>query len=140
MGEAMIRHGEPADFEPAVAVWLAANSARRKAETRSRAGSAGPRSREQSRSVLLVARCRRCGGHGPRTQGLADDGAGPPEGTLPRLDGLRCSRLLGHRPRRGLVAACSWRRGRGAMTKCSCGPIRQRARQTTLRGARIRAQ
>jgi ribosomal protein S18 acetylase RimI-like enzyme len=29
MGDAEIRHGKPADVEPAVAVWLAANTARR---------------------------------------------------------------------------------------------------------------
>ena len=33
MGDLIIRRGEPADVEPAVAVWLAANSARRKGLT-----------------------------------------------------------------------------------------------------------
>ena len=80
MGDPIIRRGEPADVEPAVAVWLAANSARRKGLT------PGPEQAARARghvsnpeAFLLVA--EEAGdvvGMALGTQGLADDGAGPP--------------------------------------------------------------
>jgi len=77
MGDAVIRHGEAADVEPAVAVWLAANSARR--------GGLPPRP-ERARghvsnpgAFLLVADdAGEVVGMALGVQGLADDGAGPP--------------------------------------------------------------
>jgi len=80
MGDAVIRRGRPEDFEPAVAVWIAANTARRR----------GPRTRpeqeERARghvgdpeAFLFVADDAGCVvGMALGTQGLADDGAGPP--------------------------------------------------------------
>lgn len=76
----MIRHGEPADVEPAVAVWLAANSARREGLP------PRPEQKERARShvsksgaFLLVADdAGDVVGMALGTQGLADDGAGPP--------------------------------------------------------------
>jgi ribosomal protein S18 acetylase RimI-like enzyme len=79
MGELIIRRGEP-DVEPAVAVWLAANSARRKGLT-PRAEQA-PRARDHvsnPEAFLLVADdAGDVVGMALGMQGLADDGAGPP--------------------------------------------------------------
>jgi ribosomal protein S18 acetylase RimI-like enzyme len=80
MGEGMIRRGRPADVEPAVAVWLAANTARR--------GGPPPRPEQEERArghvsnpeaFLLVADdAGDVVGMALGMQGLADDGAGPP--------------------------------------------------------------
>jgi ribosomal protein S18 acetylase RimI-like enzyme len=80
MGDAAIRHGRPEDVEPAVAVWLAANTARR--------GGPLPRSEQEERArahvsnpdaFLLVADdAGYVVGMALGMQGLADDGAGPP--------------------------------------------------------------
>lgn len=79
MDEVVIRPGEPADVEPAVAVWLAANSARR--------GGSPPRPDQQARArahvggpgaFLLVADAGEVVGMALGEQALADDGAGPP--------------------------------------------------------------
>jgi len=80
MNEAVIRRGEPADVGPAVAVWLAANSARR--------GGSIPRPDQQARArahvgnpgaFLLVADdAGEVVGMAVGEQALADDGAGPP--------------------------------------------------------------
>jgi len=80
MGEAMIRHGEPADFEPAVAVWLAANSARRKDLKPGAEQAARARGHVNNpEAFLLVAEdAGDVVGMALGTQGLADDGAGPP--------------------------------------------------------------
>ena len=80
MGDLIIRRGEPADVEPAVAVWLAANSARRKGLTPGAEQAARARGHVSSpEAFLLVA--EEAGdvvGMALGTQGLADDGAGPP--------------------------------------------------------------
>jgi ribosomal protein S18 acetylase RimI-like enzyme len=80
MGEAVIRHGEPADFEPAVAVWLAANSARRKGLKPGAKQAARARGHVNNpEAFLLVAEdAGDVVGMALGTQGLADDGAGPP--------------------------------------------------------------
>ena len=80
MGEAVIRHGEPADFEPAVAVWLAANSARRKGLKPGAEQAARARGHVSNpEAFLLVAEdAGDVVGMALGTQGLADDGAGPP--------------------------------------------------------------
>jgi ribosomal protein S18 acetylase RimI-like enzyme len=80
MGEAVIRHGGPADVEPAVAVWLAANRARREGlpprpgqEARARSHVSNPG------AFLLVADdAGKVVGMALGTQALADDGFGPP--------------------------------------------------------------
>ena len=80
MGDVVIRRGGPEDVEPAVAVWLAANTARRdglplRPEQEERA-------REQVRksdAFLLVADAAGdVVGMALGMQGLSDDGAGPP--------------------------------------------------------------
>jgi ribosomal protein S18 acetylase RimI-like enzyme len=78
--ETLIRHGEPADVEPAVAVWLAANAARR--------GGLRPRPEQEARAgghvgnpgaFLLVAEdAGEVEGMVLGEQSLSDDGAGPP--------------------------------------------------------------
>ena len=80
MGQAVIRHGEPADFEPAVAVWLAANSARRKGLKPGAKQAARARGHVNNpEAFLLVAEdAGDVVGMALGTQGLADDGAGPP--------------------------------------------------------------
>ena len=80
MGQAVIRHGEPADFEPAVAVWLAANSARRKGLKPGDKQAARARGHVNNpEAFLLVAEdAGDVVGMALGTQGLADDGAGPP--------------------------------------------------------------
>ncbi len=80
MGDAVIRHGGPADVEPAVAVWLAANSARREGlpplpeqEARARGHVSNPG------AFLLVADdAGEVVGMALGVQGLSNDGAGPP--------------------------------------------------------------
>lgn len=80
MGDAVIRHGGPADVEPAVAVWLAANSARREGlpplpeqEARARGHVSSPG------AFLLVADdAGEVVGMALGMQGLSNDGAGPP--------------------------------------------------------------
>jgi ribosomal protein S18 acetylase RimI-like enzyme len=74
-----IRPTEPGDVEPAIAVWRAANTARRGGrpvsafeERRVRGAVAKPD------AFLLVADDRGVVGVGLGVQGLADDGAGPP--------------------------------------------------------------
>jgi ribosomal protein S18 acetylase RimI-like enzyme len=84
MGEAMIRRGEPADVEPAVAVWFAANQSRR--------GGLPPRPEQEARArghvgipgaFLFVAEdAGGIVGMALGEQALSDDGAGPP------VDGL----------------------------------------------------
>lgn len=80
MGDLIIRRGEPADVEPAVAVWLAANSARRKGLTPGAEQAAQARGHVSNpEAFLLVA--EEAGdlvGMALGTQGLADDGDGPP--------------------------------------------------------------
>ena len=80
MGEAVIRHGEPADFEPAVAVWLAAHRARRQGSTPAAEQATQVRHRvSDPGAFLLVAKVAGdVVGMALGTQGLADDGAGPP--------------------------------------------------------------
>jgi ribosomal protein S18 acetylase RimI-like enzyme len=78
--DTLIRQGEPADVEPAVAVWLAATAARREGST--------PRAEQAARArghvsnpeaFLLVAEdAGDVVGMALGMQGLADDGAGPP--------------------------------------------------------------
>ena len=80
MCETLIRHGEPADVEPAVAVWLAASAARR--------GGLRPRPEQEARArghvgnpgaFLLVAEdAGEVVGMVLGEQALSDDGAGPP--------------------------------------------------------------
>jgi ribosomal protein S18 acetylase RimI-like enzyme len=80
MGDAEIRHGKPADVEPAVAVWLAANTARR--------GGPPPQPGQEARvrghvsnpdAFLLVADdAGEVVGMALGEQALSDDGAGPP--------------------------------------------------------------
>ena len=80
MGDAVIRHGGPADREPAVAVWLAANSARREGlpprpeqEARARGHVSNPW------AFLFVADdAGEVVGMALGVQGLFNDGAGPP--------------------------------------------------------------
>jgi ribosomal protein S18 acetylase RimI-like enzyme len=80
MGDLIIRRGEPADVEPAVAVWLAANSARRKGLTPGAEQAARARGHVSNpEAFMLVA--EEAGdvvGMALGTQGLADDGAWPP--------------------------------------------------------------
>jgi len=80
LGEAVIRHGEPADFEPAVAVWLAAHSARRQGSTPGAEQATRVRRRvSDPGAFLLVAEdAGDVVGMALGTQGLADDGSGPP--------------------------------------------------------------
>ena len=80
MGDAVIRRSGPEDVEPAVAVWLAANTARRDGMP--------PRPEQEARArgqvrrpgaFLLVADdADDVVGMALGMQGLADDGAGPP--------------------------------------------------------------
>jgi ribosomal protein S18 acetylase RimI-like enzyme len=80
MGDVVIRRGETEDVEPAVAVWLAANSARREGLT--------PRAEQAARArghisnpeaFLLVADdAGDVVGMALGVQALSDDGAGPP--------------------------------------------------------------
>jgi|SRR5215203_4726548 len=80
MDEAMIRRGGPADVEPAVAVWLAANTARREglsprpeAQARARGHVGNPE------AFLLVADdAGEIVGMALGEQALSDDGTGPP--------------------------------------------------------------
>src|SRR5215210_8424861 len=80
MGDLIIRRGEPADVEPAVAVWLAANSARRKGLTPGAKQAARARGHVSNpEAFLLVAEdAGDVVGMALGMQGLADDGAGPP--------------------------------------------------------------
>lgn len=80
LGDVLIRRGGPADVEPAVAVWLAANTARR--------DGLPPRPEQEARArghvrkpdaFLLVAETAgHVVGMALGMQGLAEDGAGPP--------------------------------------------------------------
>ena len=80
MGDAVIRYGRPADVESAVAVWLAANSARRdglpprpEQEERARGHVSNPG------AFLLVAdHAGEVVGMALGEQALSEDGAGPP--------------------------------------------------------------
>jgi ribosomal protein S18 acetylase RimI-like enzyme len=80
MDDLIIRRGEPADVEPAVAVWLAANSARRKGLTPGAEQAARARGHVSNpEAFLLVAEdAGDVVGMALGMQGLADDGAGPP--------------------------------------------------------------
>ena len=80
MGDPIIRRGEPADVEPAVAVWLAANSARRKGLTPGAEQAARARGHVSNPEafVLVAEEAGDVVGMALGTQGLADDGAGPP--------------------------------------------------------------
>jgi ribosomal protein S18 acetylase RimI-like enzyme len=80
MGDAVIRPGGPADIEPAVAVWRAANSARRKGLTPGDEQVARARGHvSDPEAFLLVAEDDGdVVGMALGTQGLARDGAGPP--------------------------------------------------------------
>jgi ribosomal protein S18 acetylase RimI-like enzyme len=80
MGEAVIRHGGPADFEPAIAVWLAANSARRQGLTPGAEQATRVRHRvsDPGAFLLLAEDAGDVVGMALGTQGLADDGTGPP--------------------------------------------------------------
>jgi ribosomal protein S18 acetylase RimI-like enzyme len=80
MGDALIRPGGPEDVEPAVAVWLAANSARRRRLTPGAEQATRVRARVgDPEAFLLVAEdAGDVVGMALGTQGLADDGAGPP--------------------------------------------------------------
>lgn len=80
MGRAMIGPGGPADVEPAVAVWLAANTARREGisprpEVKARArGHVG----NPSAFLLIADDAGEVVGMALGEQALSDDGAGPP--------------------------------------------------------------
>jgi hypothetical protein len=90
MGDPIIRRGEPADFEPAVAVWLADNSARRKGSKPGAEQATRVRHRVSDPGAFLLV-AEETGdvvGMALGMQGLADDGAAG-ERALPRLDGLR---------------------------------------------------
>ena len=79
-GETVIRRGGPADIEPAVGVWRAANEARLEGRA-----SPPPEHGERVRghlqnpdAFLFVADDGEISGMAVGMQGLADDGAGPP--------------------------------------------------------------
>src|SRR5919107_1078990 len=80
MDDLIIRRGESADVEPAVAVWLVANSARRKGLTPGAEQAARARGHVSNpEAFMLVA--EEAGdvvGMALGTHGLADDGTGPP--------------------------------------------------------------
>ena len=83
-GSKLVRRGGPADFEPALEVWRAANEARRGGGPASRAQEDRTRVHMQTPSAFLfIAEFEReIVGMAVGAQGLADDGAGPP------IDGL----------------------------------------------------
>lgn len=80
MGDVVIRRGGPEDVEPAVAVWLAANTARRDGlptrpdqEARARG-----QVRKPDAFLLVADAAGDVVGMALGMQGLSDDGAGPP--------------------------------------------------------------
>jgi len=126
MGDLIIRRGEPADVEPAVAVWLAANSARRKGLTpgaeqavRARGHVSNPEA-----FMLVAEEAGDVVGMALGTQGLADDGAGPPVEGLCHVSMVfvapdRWGEGLGGRLVDALLEEV---RRRGATRGRSCGP------------------
>jgi ribosomal protein S18 acetylase RimI-like enzyme len=79
MGDVIIRRGKPADFEPAVTVWLAATAARREGLKPAAEQAARARGNVSNpEAFLLVAEdAGDVVGVALGMQGLADDGAGP---------------------------------------------------------------
>lgn len=80
MDETTIRRGTPADLEPAIAVWRAANEARLEGRA-APSPEHGERVRghlENPDAFLFVAEDVRISGMAVGMRGLADDGAGPP--------------------------------------------------------------
>ena len=80
MGDAVIQRGGPEDAEPAVAVWLAANTARRdglplRPEQEARARG---QVRKPGAFLLVADAAGDVVGMALGMQGLSDDGAGPP--------------------------------------------------------------
>ena len=80
MGDVVIRRGEAEDVEPAVAVWFAANTARRQGLRPGAEQAARARDHVSNpEAFLLVADdAGDVVGMALGTQGLADDGSGPP--------------------------------------------------------------
>ena len=78
MGDAIIRRGAPADVEPAVAVWLAANTARRDGLPLRPEQEARGHVRKPDAFLLVADAAGEVVGMALGMQGLADDGAGPP--------------------------------------------------------------
>jgi ribosomal protein S18 acetylase RimI-like enzyme len=80
MGRMVIRHSGSEDIEPVVAVWLAANSARREGLTPGARQAARARGHVSNPGAFLLV-ADNAGdvvGMAIGTRGLADDGAGPP--------------------------------------------------------------
>jgi ribosomal protein S18 acetylase RimI-like enzyme len=80
LGDVVIRRGGPEDVEPAVAVWLAANTARRDGLPPRPGQEARARGhvRKPDAFLLVADDAGQIVGMALGMQGLADDGAGPP--------------------------------------------------------------
>ena len=101
-GKPAVRRGGPADFNPAIEVWRAANEARRNGRPAPRAHGDRTRAHIQKPDAFLFVADddgRVCG-MAVGMQGLADDGAGPPIESLCHIGAV-------------FVAPDHWARGLG---------------------------